>query len=213
MWTRYLPLYKKLLSLLEEKAIGDVTYVNITFGGAFDMTVPRNHDINLGAGALLDIGVYPISIARFIFDKDPKKIVAVSDLKDGVDQMTSCIFSYDHGQHASLSCSIISDMPCDALVVGTKGHITIHPPCWCSEKMTLQIGDKVEVIEIPHPEVTDQLFFTRSQALHYEAVHVQECLKAGKTESQLWNLDATLAVMETMDKIRALIGQKYPSDE
>eukprot|EP01121_Diplochlamys_sp_Union-15-3_P017790 TRINITY_DN633_c0_g1_i1.p1 TRINITY_DN633_c0_g1~~TRINITY_DN633_c0_g1_i1.p1 ORF type:complete len:347 (-),score=57.75 TRINITY_DN633_c0_g1_i1:6-1010(-) len=212
MWSRYLPVYQKLIGLLEQQIIGDISLIQISFGGSFDMSVPRNHDLSLGAGALLDIGIYPVTISRFITNKDPTKVVALSDTKHGVDQATSVILGYDHGQHSILSCSIIGDHPCEAIISGSKGKITIHSPFWCPEKFTVEKEGKTEVHELPFPEYNGQLNFKNSQGLHYQALHVHECLKAGKLESDLWGLDKTLAVMKTLDEIRKQIGVKYPNE-
>eukprot|EP01120_Amphizonella_sp_Union-15-10_P010276 TRINITY_DN4094_c0_g1_i1.p1 TRINITY_DN4094_c0_g1~~TRINITY_DN4094_c0_g1_i1.p1 ORF type:complete len:338 (-),score=63.51 TRINITY_DN4094_c0_g1_i1:78-1091(-) len=213
MWSRYLPAYKHLISLMEEKAIGEVKFAYGTFGGEFETNNPRNFDKKLGAGSLLDIGIYLVTVSHFIFGKEPSTVVSLGDVRDGVDRTASFLFGFEEGKQASYTCSIVTNMKNEIVILGSKGKITVHSPFWCSEKLTIETPGKTLVLDFPIPKVAGGVFnFSNSSGLHFEAVHAQECVEAGKLESSLWNLDNTLAVLRTLDTIRKQLNVIYPDD-
>jgi len=101
--------------------------------------------------------------------------------------------------HTSLQVSTVMK----ATLLGTKGRIEIHAPWWCPKVMTVYRNGQ-------EPETINEPF--EGGGFQFEAAHVAECLRAGKTESPLITLDETLSVMKTLDTIRAEIGLKYPME-
>src|SRR5262249_12993862 len=160
-------------------------------------------DPALGGGALLDVGIYPVSLASMVFGT-PARVTGMAYLgATGVDEQSAMIFGYQRGQLALLSQAIRTNSPHEALLLGTAGHIRVHTSWWKPAAMTLSAnGRPDELIEIP----------TVGNGYNYEAGEVGRCLRAGRTESDLMPLDETLAIMRTLDELRAQWGLRYPSD-
>lgn len=204
MWTRFLPLFGAVRSLLAEGAIGELRMVTADFG--FRAEVDPHHrlfDPALGGGALLDVGIYPVSLA-FMALGAPARVTSMAHLgHTGVDEQAAVLLGYEQGQLAVLTTAIRTQTPQEATLFGTLGSIKIHSPWWCSPQLTLAInGETKRIIERP----------IAGNGYNYEAAEVMACLRAGRTESEIMPLDETLAIMEILDEIRAQWGLKYPGE-
>lgn len=205
MWSRFFPLMFRLREMLAEKIIGDVQMLTADFGFRAEWPAhERIFDPALGGGALLDVGIYPVSLASMIFGA-PKKIVSTAELgASGVDEQAAMIFHYDNGALATLSTSIRVNTFCEALILGTRGRIKIHSFWWKPAAMTLTRDDgKNEVIELPFP----------GNGYQFEAIEFMDLLRSGKLESQIIPLDETLSILRTLDALRAQWGLKYPMEK
>ncbi|MEN8243184.1 MAG: Gfo/Idh/MocA family oxidoreductase [Chloroflexota bacterium] len=203
MWSRYLPVLVKVRQLIAEGAIGKIRMVQADFGFRTDVN-PEGwlFNLNLGGGALLDAGIYPLSLAHMILGT-PDRITSIADLgSTGVDEQTAVILGYDSGEIALLSAAIRTNTPREATIVGTDGWIRINRTWFATDSLTLNSDGKEETI--PCPLV--------GNGLHYEAVEVEDCIRSGKIESDIMPLDETLALMKIMDQIRSQIGLKYPME-
>jgi len=204
MWSRFIPAMVKARDLLRAGAIGAVHMLQADFGfrAFFD---PKNRFFapELGGGALLDVGVYCVSLASMTFGA-PSRVAAMAQMaKTGVDELSAMILGYDGGQLAVLSTALNTQTTCDAIFLGADGRLRIHNPWFKAEKLTLSRQGKAdEVIEIP----------CEGNGYNYEVVEVQNCLRAGKIESETLPLDECLAIIRTMDQIRAQWGLKYPME-
>ena len=202
MWSRFLPHYRKLRELVEEGELGEIISISADHGQ--NLPLPkyyRLHAPELAGGALLDLGIYPISFAYYLLGK-PQSVVAKAEFTPtGVDSQTSMIFRYDTGAHANLTTTLLAKTPCTATVVGTKGTIFIDGDFYTPTSMRLKKIDG-SVIEFPKQYEGHGL---REQAIEFAAL-----LQAGKKESDLMSLDDTQSIMETMDEIRAQIELYYP---
>jgi predicted dehydrogenase len=205
MWTRYIPIICKVRDWLNKKNIGEVRMLTADFGfcAGFDPK-SRLFDPNLGGGALLDVGIYVVSFASMVFGEQPDRITGMAHLgASGVDEHAAIILGYSKGQLASLTTSVRANTPHEVWILGSEGRIKIHSPFWKATTATLFIeGKGSETIELPHT----------GNGYNYEAVEVGACLRAGKLESAILPLDETVAVMKTMDTIRAQWGLKYPME-
>ena len=204
MWTRFIPLVGKVRQLLADRVIGDLQMLvaDLGFWADFD-PLHRIFNPQLGGGALLDLGVYSISLAWMIFGS-PSRITSMAQLGEtGVDEQAAIIMGYDEGQLAILYTSIRTDTPAKAILMGAKGQIRIHPPMFRPTKLTLSlIGQQDSVIEMP----------LEGNGYNYQAAEVMRCLQAGKLESNTMPLDETLAIMKAMDQIRDQWGLEYPME-
>jgi predicted dehydrogenase len=204
MWTRFVPVFVRLRSLLEQKAIGDIRMINVDFGFRTGFNPDgRLFKPALGGGALLDVGIYPLSLASLIFGR-PERIVSMAHLGEtGVDENTAMILGYPGGALAVLSTAIRTNTPHVAVINGTEGRITLPSRWWVPTRMTVEIFGK---------ETTEYDLPMTGNGYNYEAAEVARCLRAGLLESDVMPLDETLAIMQTMDEIRAQWGLKYPME-
>jgi predicted dehydrogenase len=204
MWTRFMPAIRKIQQILAEGTIGDVRLVLVDFGfrPPFEPH-SRLFDINLGGGALLDLGIYPVTLAWLVLGP-PQSITSQAHFgSTGVDEQDAIIMSYNGGQMAVLACSLQAQTAHEAQIIGTKGRIRIHAQWWHPTAFTLSLaGKEDEMISVP----------TEGNGYNYEAAEVMRCLRAGKLESDLMPLDESLAIMKTLDQIRAQWGFRYPME-
>ncbi len=204
MWTRFLPAIVKVRELLAEGVIGEVRMLNADFGFRTEFNPKgRLFDPTLGGGALLDVGVYPVSLASMIFG-EPTRIVSMADLgQTGIDEQSAIIFGYGQGQLALLSSAVRTNTPQEAVLNGTRGQIRIHTPWWRASRLTLSInGQADQQIDVPY----------EGNGYNYEAEEVGRCLRAGQTESAVMPHAETLSILRTMDRIRAQWLLKYPME-
>ncbi|MFC1960767.1 Gfo/Idh/MocA family protein [Chloroflexota bacterium] len=217
MWTRYIPAMIQVRQWLAAGAIGDVELVraNLSFMTDFDAD-GRLFDPHLGGGALLDVGIYPISLAYMILGS-PQTINSTASLgPTGTDDRSAYLFGYDNGKTALLSSAVRLSVPVEAEIIGTKGYIKIHQP-WINPRMVTlaQSASGVDASLI----VEGNLFNTQTihvptqgNGYNYEAMEVGECLRAGKLESAIMPLEESLDIMYTLDTIRAQWGLTYPME-
>ncbi|HEU5110145.1 MAG TPA: Gfo/Idh/MocA family oxidoreductase [Micromonosporaceae bacterium] len=201
MWTRLNPSILRARELVADGAIGEVTTVQADFGVAGPF--PPEHRMRakaLGGGALLDLGVYPVTIAH-LFLGAPDQVTAWAHLTDeGVDENTGIVLGYDSGAVAALTCGIVGATPVGAAITGTLGRIEITPPAFVPSGFTLhRHGADPEVVSLPFP----------GNGYQYEAAEVGRCLRAGEVESPFVPHAVTLEIMGLLDDIRAQIGVSY----
>lgn len=205
LWTRFTPVMRKVRALLAEGAIGRPRMVTADFGfhAPFD---PESRLFNraLGGGALLDVGVYPVSLASMVFGPPPR-ISTIAHLgATGVDEQAAIILGYDDGALALLSCAITVMTPMEATIAGERGMIRLPANWWMPQECILSLeGEPEQIFELP---------FT-GNGYNYEALEVMRCLREGLLESPIMPLDETLALMQTLDDIRAQWGLRYPEEE
>ncbi|MCT4352963.1 Gfo/Idh/MocA family oxidoreductase [Streptomyces sp. Je 1-79] len=204
MWMYCNPLIRRLRELVADGAIGEVRTVQADFGLAGPFAAGhRLLDPAVGGGALLDLGVYPVSFAQLLLG-EPVSVQAHALLSpEGVDLNTGMLLGWDSGASALLSCSLVADTPLTASVTGSLGRIEIPRGFFFSDRFTL-LRDGREPEEFVNGD--------DPHSLRHEAAEVMRCLRAGETESALVPLEGTLAVMRTLDAVRDRIGVRYPSE-
>jgi len=204
-WTRYFPAMFKLRELLAEDAIGDVMLVTADFGGRGPVIPERRHfNPDLAGGALLDVGSYCLQFASMIYGVQPAEIVSqVAIGETGVDELSVLVFKYSDYEMATLTSALRLGTPHEARVMGSDGYIAI-PNFWHPSELTLvRPRQEPETFSFPY----------EGEGFHFEAIEVARCIRAGLTESPIYPLDETLAIMETLDRIRADWGMRYPFED
>ncbi|MGC4762590.1 Gfo/Idh/MocA family protein [Micromonospora sp. DT46] len=201
MWMRTNPLIRRVCELVADGAIGTVTNVRADFGLAGPF--PPEHRLRartLGGGALLDLGVYPVSLAHLLLGV-PDHVRSWAKLSpERVDENTGIVLGYDSGAVAALTCGLVGATPVTAAVTGTAGRIELPELFFRPGSVTLhRAGAEPETI-------TGELV---GGGYQYEAAEVQRCLAEGLLESPLVPHAATLEVMALLDTIRAQIGVDY----
>lgn len=205
MWTRFIPTVVKVRNLLENGAIGEVRNFTADLVKEFEYdTEHRIFNPQLGGGALLDLGVYPISFASMVFKQKPKKIASVVKIgQSGVDYNESLSFLYDSGAVASITAGLEADTGITAFIAGTKGSIRFESMFFRAKKAVVERGGELEEIKIDFPGTGYQ----------FEAEHAAERWLDGKFESDVIGLDESIEIMETMDEIRRDWGLVYPQEK
>jgi predicted dehydrogenase len=198
MWTRFNPLVTRLRDLVADGAIGDVkaAYADFSENFPFDAS-HRLWAPDLAGGALLDLGVYPVSFAWMLLG-EPDTIQAVTTpAPTGVDANTGILFGYGSGAVALLHCGFMAKTPQTATISGTTGRIEVAGPFWHPDAMTLhRDGAEPETYRL---EVT-------GHGYTYQAEEVARCLDAGLTESPAMPLDESVGIIGALDTITARLS-------
>ncbi|HZT42852.1 MAG TPA: Gfo/Idh/MocA family oxidoreductase [Chthonomonadaceae bacterium] len=203
MWTRFYPIMAKIRDLLDDGTIGEPRMVQADFGFRVGWDIEsRILNLKLGGGALLDVGVYCISLASMIFGT-PSHVTGEAHIGEtGVDEQAALTLRYPKGQLATLFVAVRTNTPQAAYIGGTEGCIQIHSPWWCPTAMCVARGSQRENVALPR----------ESNGFNYEIAEVMRCLREGKLESDIMPLDETLSIMRTMDTLRTQCGLKYPME-
>ena len=204
LWSRFLPHYLKVKSLIEEGKLGDVKGVLANFGFKPMEPVPqRLFDPALGGGALLDIGIYPVFLAQSLLGVPDEIIAHMNPAPTGVDEQCAIQFKYKDGRSASLFSTLASNLETDADIFGTSGRI----------RLTSRFYEPSATIQYYPGHVDSRTLIPVEReagfGYHYEARHVGDCLRKDMTESDIWGLDETQTLMNTLDRIRAQMGLIY----
>jgi predicted dehydrogenase len=202
MWTRFLPHVAAVRDVVASGRLGEIVLVTAEHGQWFEQDPAfRLFAPDLGGGALLDLGIYPVSFASMVLGT-PDSITAVSDPAfTGVDAQTSIVLRYAGGAHAVLTTTLRSFTTNGAAINGTDGRIEIDGTFYAPTSFTVVTRDGGrERVETPVP----------GNGLRFEAAEVGRCLREGRTESPLLPLDETISILETLDQIRHQIGLTYP---
>jgi len=216
-WMPFWPLFIKMRQVISEGLIGEVEFLQANLG------FKNNHELNpglldpkVGGGALLACGIYPVTLASFLFGDTPTSVTAQAKLNEttGIDETVSIILKYGDKKMASLSTSISNFLDSGATIYGTKGSIRMDQMHCCPTKLTVYVdGEEPIVYEEPLPtKEPDAVFnFPNSEGLVYEALHVMELVTQAKVESDVMPHSKTVANMRTMDTIRQQIGLELPT--
>ena len=205
MWTRFFPLMERVRALISTGGIGEPRMLKADFGFRAPLDpASRLFAPDLGGGALLDVGVYCVSLASMVLGQ-PIRTAGISHIGEtGVDEQAAMILEHEAGRLSTLSIGIRTATPQEATIAGTEGYLKIRAPWWRPTTMTIsRPGEEDETVEAP---ITGNGF-------NYEAAEVVWCLDEGRTESDVMPLDETLSVMRAMDDFRGAWGLRYPSEE
>ena len=202
MWTRFLPHIAKVREIVASGVIGEVINIEADHGQyLMGLRIPRLIEPELAGGALLDLGIYPISFAHMILGK-PAKISATGVLTDkGVDGQTSAIFDYESGAQAVLTTTMITQTPCRATIAGTLGRIEIDRTFYNPAAMRVVTVDG-DVTEYPNTY--------QGHGLREQAAELERMVHANEIESPILSHQMSIEIMQSLDEIRNQIGLRYP---
>lgn len=202
VWTRFLPVYQDVRNWLDNGLIGDVKLMTSTFGFRAPFN-PQDRLFNpdLAGGALLDIGVYTLSVSQWVKRKHSSSFhVGAQMSPTGVDAMTSITLKYDDHSISQMTVSFLVDASNEFMIYGDKGSICIKSPFWSATQAVLICDTQTEKADRPFI----------STGFEYEIQEAQDCFSKGLLESSEIPWSDTLATMETMDSIRSDINLTYP---
>jgi predicted dehydrogenase len=202
MWSRFLPHYAQVREIIASGILGKILTVHADHGQRLaDQNIPRLVEPSLAGGALLDLGIYPVSFSHMILG-NPTKITASGVLTDkGVDAQTSMIFDYANGAQAVLNTTMIEQTPCRAVVAGVNGWLEIDRVFYNPTSMRVTLFDGT-VTQYPHTYT--------GHGLREQAEEFKQLVLSGKQESDLLNWKDTVDIMKTLDIVRSQIGLTYP---
>ncbi|GAB5905698.1 Gfo/Idh/MocA family protein [Mycobacteroides chelonae] len=204
MWTRFQPAIVAAKNLVDDGAIGEVRQVQADLGvdRPFDPD-DRLFSPTLGGGALLDLGVYVVSLAQY-FLGDPAAVVAHGSLfPTGVDAEAGLLLRYDDGRTATLLCSLLHHTPGQARIFGTEGWIDILPRFHHPREIVLhRKGSDPE--SIVKPPV--------GGGYSHELAEVTGCLLEGSAQSTVMPLADTLAVQRVLNTACEQLGVHHRED-
>ena len=205
MWARFLPHYAKVREIIASGVLGPILSIHADHGQRLaDQGIARLVDPQLAGGALLDLGIYPISFAHMILG-NPTSITSKAVMTDrGVDAQTSMIFSYDNGAQAVLTTTMIEQTPCRAVVAGLHGWLEIDRTFYNPASMRVILNDG-SVTEYPNAYV--------GHGLREQAESFKQIVQSGAVESKDLTWKDTVDIMKSMDTVRSQIGLKYPFED
>ncbi|CAJ1049077.1 Hypothetical predicted protein [Xyrichtys novacula] len=209
VWTRFFPASVEIRRLLAQGEVGEVKLVKADFCVPV-LHVPRSTQKELGAGAILDLGIYCVQFICMVFNGEkPECIQAMGVCLDtGVDETVVVTLKFSRNRMAVFTCSYSVQLRNEALIVGTKGTIRVPEHMWCPT--SLEVNGKETQYPVPEPYLP--LNFINSTGMRYEAEEVRQCLLKGLKENAVMSHADSLLLAELEDKIRRQVGVTYSQD-
>ncbi len=200
----HMPLYKELWRIVNRGELGKVQMITVNFGSfkEYDMS-NRFFNLDLAGGALLDIGVYAISLTRSFMSKKPTQIVSqMKPSPTGSDEQASILLMNPDGQMAAIALTMHSKQPKRAMISCEKGYIEI---------MEFPRGDKAILVDAKTGERQELFYGNTKDALIYELQDMETAVLTGQLEDM--KLTFTKDVMDIMTELRKTWNLRYPDEE
>ena len=205
MWTRFLPQTDVIAQLLADGVLGEVGTVLADHGQYFEPD-PRSRlfDPHLAGGALLDLGVYPISFASFVLGPPEKILATGTTTSTGVDKQASMTLTTGSAQ-ACLNTTLSAQTPTTASISGTAGRVEISGPFYAPATLAVYAHDGRRL-----DRGLDAI--SGHHGMCHEAAHFATLVRDAATESPLLPLTQIVSVLSTIDEIRRQLGVSYPGE-
>lgn len=204
MWTRCLPVMDAIRDVIHSGEIGTVRHISSHLG--FKAGFGNEHRVynpHLGGGALLDIGIYPLSIATDLLGPIESARAIAEKGPTGVDVQTAFSIRHKNGGISAGTCTFLANTPNEMIITGTKGHIRTDAPFHKAQGFIVSLDDgSKRRVEAPY----------LGNGYVHEAIEAGRCLRAGLIESPRMTHAQTLELMATMDDMRAEFGLTYPGE-
>lgn len=201
IWIRYLPSRKMLEDIIASGEIGEVTSVTANLGYDIDH-VERLQKPELAGGALLDVGIYPLTFISMILGNDVKEVVSTcTKTATGVDEQNAIILKYDNGKIAAAHSGMLAATEQYGIIYGTKGYIFAEN-INNIDKIKIFTPDRKLKREIKVPE--------QITGFEYQVRASMKAISEGKLECEEIPHAETIVMTELMDRIRNDWGIKYP---
>ncbi|MBW3657942.1 MAG: Gfo/Idh/MocA family oxidoreductase [Actinobacteria bacterium] len=205
MWTRFLPHMRFVREAVAAGRIGEVRSLHADHTQLLPSDPShRLNDPRRGGGALLDLGVYPLSLAHDLLGV-PDEVTAVGELAaTGVDASVATILRHDRGALSTSFSSMRTRGPNRAVVLGTSGRLEIAPVWYAPTEVEVRDhrGEVVDRFDAP----------VSGRGMQYQATEVERLIEDGEVASPLMSPGESVAVMATLDRVRAAIGLRYPGE-
>ncbi len=200
----HMPVYKKLWEIVKSGELGKVQIITMNFGSFKEYNMSnRFFNMNLAGGAMLDIGVYALSIVRSFMDENPTEILSQwKPSPTGSDEQATILLKNSEQQMATVALSMHSKQPKRAMISCENGYIEImeYPRADKAIIVNAETGEKKEITAGNTPD-----------ALYYEMLDMENAVNTGDTSAM--KLEYTKDVMDIMTKLRKSWNMKYPKEE
>lgn len=203
LWSRFMPCLSQLRQLLDEGIIGDVQYIQSEIGFAFQKRdKARMIKAELAGGALLDLGVYSITVSQFLLQEHPDKVTAMGQLTEQqVDGHVFANMRYPSGRFAQFTCSMLAQSSNTMRIVGSEGYVNLPSCFWDTDKAEIfKDNQLLQTIEIPHPV----------NGFEYQIEASMDSIQKGLLCSDVMSHTDSVGVLSVMDDIRKQLGVKFP---
>ena len=200
----HMPIYKKLWEIVQSGQLGKVQMITMNFGSFKEYNMEnRFFNMHLAGGAMLDIGVYALSIVRSFMDEKPEDIVSQWQASPtGSDEMATILLKNGFGQMATLALSMHSKQPKRAMISCEKAYIEI---------MEYPRADKAVIVDAETGVRTEIEAGSTSEALGYELQDMEQAVLTGDVSGL--KLSYSADVMEIMTRLRKAWNMKYPGEQ
>jgi predicted dehydrogenase len=206
-WTKFLPQYQKVVSLVEAGELGKIKMIQADFGFKASMPLSKRlYEPLLGGGALLDIGIYPVFLSIALLGRPSEVFATMKPFPTGVDQQIAIVLKFDSGALANLSATFEAVTPVEATIGGDEGYIRM------TNRFHNATGNVEFIKNASHVEI-GAIHREVGYGYQFEARHVGKCLRKNLLESPVMRHADTLLLIETLDRIRVSCGIRYPADE
>ncbi len=205
MWTKHLPHARAVRALVADGAIGDVVDVAADHGQNLVHLGPDSRLLapGLAGGALLDLGVYPVSFVHALLGAPTTTLAAGTLTGTGVDATVSLALGWASGVRATVHTTLAARTPTTASIAGTAGRIDVEGDFYAPASFTLTRGDGT-TLRYDHPV---------DGGFQHQIAEVARCVAAGATTSSVMSPRDTVEVMEVLDAARAQVGVVYPGEQ
>ncbi|KAL4716882.1 hypothetical protein ACJJTC_012693 [Scirpophaga incertulas] len=209
VWSRFAPIYLAFEKEIQSGKLGDLKHVEVNFGGPTS-NVDRLRR-KLGGSVILDLGIYALQFAQFVYKDEPVKVAAVGNLnEDGVDIVQTVVLEYKNDRRAVLNVDRRVKLYNKASVVGTKGRITIEEPFHFPDTF---INAEGNVVKIPLHTSNIDYNYPNSAGLVFQSLEVARCLREGLLESPQMSHRESITLAKLEDTIRKQVGVHFEVDE
>lgn len=200
----HMPIYKKLWGIVQSGQLGKVQIITMNFGSFKEYNMSnRFFNMNLAGGAMLDIGVYALSIVRSFMEEKPEDIVSQWKASPtGSDEQATILLKNKQEQMATVALSMHSKQPKRAMISCEKGYIEI---------IEYPRADKAVIVDAESGERTEIESGETANALYYEMMDMEQAVRSGDASNM--QLQYSKDVMDIMTKLRKDWGMKYPGEQ
>jgi predicted dehydrogenase len=207
MWTRYLPHMVRIREIIASGTLGELRSMIADHTQKLpDDPAHRLNALELGGGALLDLGIYPVSFAWDLFGESVVIQSTAVFKQTGADAQVAVQFGYADGRIASTFSASDARGPNRALILGTDARIEIDG-VWYTPTSFRVIGHDDAVLEEFASDVT-------GRGMHYQAIALEQLVADGRLDGgDILSTEESVAIMGTLDRIRAEIGLRYPGED
>ena len=194
MKTRFIPIISDIKKVIRNKEIGDITAIEANFCNNVENIKPGSYLLDKDqGGALLDVGIYPLSFVMDMIDSEVKSVKSYMDINEsGVDSYFKAILSFEDGVIGTVEGAIDRNKERTAIIRGTKGWMEI-PMYNRPNKAVVNLNSGKSYTIEKDIEFDD---------MYAEIKEIHNCLKESKLESDYLTLNESIRVMEVLDRIR-----------